>query len=145
MLAGFQPPHVESDANHLTTIQVLRYSALVAGLVYGVYHQSSITSQAKRAEIEHEYSRKERLIEQAKAEWKKKTMPQETQTQASGRMLPFRHLPILQNKHWPSHTCLESAMLTNLACSHYRSRKSQVRFGGIPEGQGCRVTLDAMI
>ncbi|KAJ5902376.1 hypothetical protein N7495_002904 [Penicillium taxi] len=64
-------------------VNVLRYSALVAGLVYGVYHQSSITSQTKRAEIEHEYARKERLIEQAKAEWKKRTTPQQTQTQTS--------------------------------------------------------------
>lgn len=67
--------------------QVFRYSALVAGLVYGVYHQSTLNSQTKRTEIEHEYARKERLIEQAKAEWKKKTAPQETKTQASsGRM-----------------------------------------------------------
>ncbi|KAJ6109681.1 hypothetical protein N7486_001916 [Penicillium sp. IBT 16267x] len=65
-------------------VNVLRYSALVAGLVYGVYHQSSLNSIAKRAEVEHEYARKERLIEQAKAEWKKRTQPQETQTQATG-------------------------------------------------------------
>lgn len=84
--AGEGPsPHAKADVNHLAILQVLRYSALVAGLVYGVYHQSSITSQAKRAEIEHEYARKERLIEQAKAEWRKRTMPQETKTQASGR------------------------------------------------------------
>lgn len=56
----------------------------MAGLVYGVYHQSSLNSQTKRTEVEHEYTRKERLIEQAKAEWKKKTAPQETKTQASG-------------------------------------------------------------
>ncbi|KAJ5242480.1 uncharacterized protein N7469_000807 [Penicillium citrinum] len=43
-----------------------------------------LNSQAKRNEIEHEYTRKERLIEQAKAEWRKKTQPQETKTQASG-------------------------------------------------------------
>lgn len=72
--------------------QVLRYSALVAGLVYGVYHQSSISSATKRAEIEHEYARKERLIEQAKAEWRKKTMPQETKTQVGGRTLQIASL-----------------------------------------------------
>lgn len=84
--AGQGPlPHAKSDVDHLATLQVLRYSALVAGLIYGVYHQSSITSQAKRSEIEHEYARKERLIEQAKAEWRKKTMPQETKTQSNGR------------------------------------------------------------
>lgn len=72
-----------------TQLQVLRYSALVAGLVYGVYHQSSLNSITKRKEIEQEYARKERLIEQAKAEYKKKTQPQETKTQSSGRMLQF--------------------------------------------------------
>ncbi|KAJ5166594.1 uncharacterized protein N7482_005375 [Penicillium canariense] len=71
-------------------VNVLRYSALVAGLVYGVYHQSSLNSSAKRTEIEHEYARKERLIEQAKAEWKKKTQPkQETSTQSSGLITNF--------------------------------------------------------
>ncbi|KAJ5092171.1 hypothetical protein NUU61_007041 [Penicillium alfredii] len=65
-------------------VNVLRYSALVAGLFYGVFHQSSLNSQTKRTEIEHEYARKERLIEQAKAEWKKKTTPQEPKTQTSG-------------------------------------------------------------
>ncbi|CAL5868626.1 uncharacterized protein PFLUO_LOCUS2853 [Penicillium psychrofluorescens] len=70
-------------------VNVLRYSALVAGLVYGVYRQSSLNSTAKRAEIEHEYARKERLIEQAKAEWKKKTMPQESKPQASGLITNF--------------------------------------------------------
>lgn len=83
---GPTSPHAKSDVDHLAMLQVLRYSALVAGLIYGVYHQSSLTSQAKRTEIEHEYARKERLIEQAKAEWRKKTMPQETKTQSSGRM-----------------------------------------------------------
>ncbi|KAJ5213759.1 hypothetical protein N7449_000928 [Penicillium cf. viridicatum] len=71
-------------------VNVFRYSALVAGLVYGVYHQSSLNSVTKRAEIEHEYVRKERLIEQAKAEYKKKTQPQqETKTQTSGLITNF--------------------------------------------------------
>ncbi|KAG2415691.1 hypothetical protein HFD88_006882 [Aspergillus terreus] len=60
-------------------VNVLRYSALVAGLVYGVYHQSSINTSAKRAEAEREYARQERLIQQAKAEWKKRTAPKDTQ------------------------------------------------------------------
>ncbi|KAI9373164.1 ATP synthase E chain-domain-containing protein [Aspergillus egyptiacus] len=61
-------------------VNVLRYSALVAGLVYGFYHQSSISASIKRAEAEREYARQERLIEQAKAEWKKKTQPQDSNT-----------------------------------------------------------------
>ncbi|CAG8034990.1 unnamed protein product [Penicillium salamii] len=71
-------------------VNVFRYSALVAGLVYGVYHQSSLNSITKRAEIEHEYTRKERLIEQAKAEYKKKTQPQqETKTQGGRMCTPY--------------------------------------------------------
>ncbi|OQE44455.1 hypothetical protein PENCOP_c002G05314 [Penicillium coprophilum] len=71
-------------------VNVLRYSALVAGLVYGVYHQSSLNSVTKRTEIEHEYARKERLIEQAKAEYRKKTQPQqEIKTQTSGLITNF--------------------------------------------------------
>jgi hypothetical protein len=48
--------------------------------VYGFYHQSSITSSIKRAEADREYARQERLIEQAKAEWKKKTQPQDAKS-----------------------------------------------------------------
>ena len=69
-------------------IQVFRYSALAAGVVYGAYHQTSLNSQARRADADREYARKAQLIEQAKAEWKKKTAPQQTQTQGSGGMFP---------------------------------------------------------
>ena len=72
--------------NIIPALQVLRYSALVAGLFYGAYHQSSITANAKRAEADREYARQERLIQQAKAEWKKKTAPKDTQN--NGSMLP---------------------------------------------------------
>ncbi|KAL1986903.1 hypothetical protein VTN96DRAFT_5320 [Rasamsonia emersonii] len=65
-------------------VNVLRYSALVAGLVYGLWHQSSLNAQAKRAEIEREYKHKESLIEQAKAEWRKKTAPPEQKTETAG-------------------------------------------------------------
>lgn len=74
----------------LSQLQVLRYSALVAGLVYGVYHQSSLNSQTRHAEAHREYERKANLIEQAKAEWKKKTAPPAApQTQSSGGMCCF--------------------------------------------------------
>lgn len=75
---GYTPPSVLTRS--LLPTQVLRYSALVAGLVYGFYHQSSITAGIKRAEADREYARQERLIEQAKAEWKKKTQPQDAKS-----------------------------------------------------------------
>jgi len=65
-------------------VNVLRYSALVAGLIYGVYHQSSLSTKAKHAEIDREYKRKESLIEQAKAEWKKKTVSMEKKSESGG-------------------------------------------------------------
>lgn len=61
-------------------VNVLRYSALVFGVAYGVYHQASLNTKARVAEVDREYRRKEKLIEQAKAEWKKKTSPPDTKS-----------------------------------------------------------------
>lgn len=63
----------------------------MAGLVYGFYHQSSITATTRRAEADREYARQERLIDQAKAEWKKKTQPQETNS--TGSMFKIHSMP----------------------------------------------------
>jgi len=52
--------------------QVLRYSALGAGILYGLYHQRKLSSQAKAASEQAKYQHKEALIEQAKAEWARK-------------------------------------------------------------------------
>lgn len=71
--------------------QVLRYSALAAGVVYGLYHQSSLNSSAKTARIDQEYSRKESLIKQAKEEWQKKNSP--PQPKAEGGMWFFFFFP----------------------------------------------------
>ncbi|PGH08290.1 hypothetical protein AJ80_07886 [Polytolypa hystricis UAMH7299] len=56
-------------------VNVLRYSALFAGVFYGFYHQSSLNSQAKNDKIDQEYKRKLALIEQAKAAYAKKNAP----------------------------------------------------------------------
>ena len=65
---------------HRLIIQVLRYSALGSGVLYGFYHQSSIYSRdaqhKKDAELAHEKS----LIDKAKAEWAKKTAPKVIQS-----------------------------------------------------------------
>lgn len=100
------------------SVQVLRYSALVAGLIYGLYHQSSLNTQAKHAEIDREYKRKESLIEQAKTEWKKKTMPPETKSGSTGSTFP----PWSRvNSEWPM-----KPAFWFVACSHYRSRGQPV-------------------
>jgi F-type H+-transporting ATP synthase subunit e len=64
----------------------MRWSALVIGVFYGFYHQSNLTAQAKAAKIELEYQQKESLIQQAKAEWVKKTLPPEKKTASGGSM-----------------------------------------------------------
>lgn len=54
------------------TVNVLRYTALGSGVIYGLYHQRRLTSQAKLRESHAECERKEALIQQAKAEWAKR-------------------------------------------------------------------------
>ncbi|WYZ42925.1 hypothetical protein EsH8_VI_000624 [Colletotrichum jinshuiense] len=56
-------------------VNVLRYTALGLGVFYGFTHQRSITASQKAAAAHQEYERKEKLIEQAKAEFAKKNQP----------------------------------------------------------------------
>lgn len=77
-----------------STLQVLRYSALLGGLFYGAWHQSTLNSQAKEAEKDREYKHKESLIQQAKTEWLRKNPPPPPKT--TGRMLrPTEHLSFI--------------------------------------------------
>ncbi|KAG6179181.1 hypothetical protein E4U35_001996 [Claviceps purpurea] len=55
-----------------TRVNVFRWSALGAGLFYGFIRQRSITISQRAAHEKHEYESKQKLIEQAKAEWAKK-------------------------------------------------------------------------
>jgi len=74
-------------------IQVLRYSALGAGIFYGLYRQASLTASAKLAAIDREYEHKQSLIEKAKAEYIKKNMPASSKTE--GRDSTFE--PVFPN------------------------------------------------
>ncbi|KAA6409657.1 MAG: ATP synthase subunit mitochondrial [Lasallia pustulata] len=65
-------------------VNVIRYSALLLGVAYGVYHQSALSASAKINEINRSYQQKENLIQKAKAEWTKKTMPAESKTEGGG-------------------------------------------------------------
>ncbi|MCJ1351591.1 MAG: hypothetical protein MMC33_001575 [Icmadophila ericetorum] len=65
-------------------VNVLRYSALGAGIFYGVYHQSALSSQAKIHETNREYAAKQNLIAKAKAEWTKKNLPADKKTSGGG-------------------------------------------------------------
>ncbi|KAI7296931.1 hypothetical protein KC352_g24 [Hortaea werneckii] len=55
---------------------VLRWGALAFGVFYGFSHQSAINSRDRSAHAQHEYERKEKLIQQARDEWQRKTQPQ---------------------------------------------------------------------
>lgn len=50
---------------------VLRYSALCLGVFYGFYHQRSITAAQRTSAAQHEYERKQKLIDEAKAAYAK--------------------------------------------------------------------------
>ena len=56
-------------------MQVLRYSALIFGVFYGFLHQRTLNAEAREAHAKQEYKHKESLIQQAKMEWAKKSMP----------------------------------------------------------------------
>ncbi|KOS18705.1 ATP synthase subunit e [Escovopsis weberi] len=56
-------------------LQVLRWSALALGGLYGFSHQRNITATQKAEQAKHEYEHKQKLIDQAKAEYQKKQNP----------------------------------------------------------------------
>ena len=62
-------------------LQVLRYSALGAGIFYGLYHQAKLTTASKLAAIDKDYQHKQSLIEKAKAEYTKKNLPPSAKTE----------------------------------------------------------------
>ncbi|ESZ98633.1 putative ATP synthase subunit e, mitochondrial [Sclerotinia borealis F-4128] len=63
-----------------TGVNVLRWSALGAGVFYGFYHQMSISSATKAAAASREFEHKQKLIEQARAEYAKKNLPASQKT-----------------------------------------------------------------
>ena len=66
--------------------QVLRYSALCFGVLYGFYHQRTITTTQRSAAAQHEWERKEKLISDAKKAYaKSKQQPAAASTQSGGR------------------------------------------------------------
>ena len=53
----------------------MRWSALGLGIFYGFTHQRAITASQRAEHAQHEYEKKEKLIQQAKAEFAKKKNP----------------------------------------------------------------------
>ncbi|EER35268.1 conserved hypothetical protein [Candida tropicalis MYA-3404] len=69
----------------MSTFNVLRYSLLGAGIVYGAYSRYSIESAHHNQEAAKKWRKEERLIQQAKAEYAKLNAPKkEATTTTSG-------------------------------------------------------------
>jgi F-type H+-transporting ATP synthase subunit e len=56
-------------------LQVIRWSALAFGVFFGFSHQRTITATQKAAHDQHEWEHKQKLIDQAKAEYAKLKNP----------------------------------------------------------------------
>ncbi|KIY50485.1 hypothetical protein FISHEDRAFT_64702 [Fistulina hepatica ATCC 64428] len=55
-----------------TTVNVVRYTALLSGLVYGWYHNRTLRAAHEQHKFEHAVHHREQLIKQAKEAWAKK-------------------------------------------------------------------------
>lgn len=60
---------------NLFTVQVFRYSALVAGVFYGFTTDISLKAESQKKKEEAEFQKKVKLIAEAKAEYKKLNPP----------------------------------------------------------------------
>ncbi|MCJ1432714.1 hypothetical protein MMC27_002071 [Xylographa pallens] len=63
---------------------VLRYTALGSGVVYGLYHQRTLNVHFEQQKVQRKYQAEESLIAKAKAEFTKKTMPAGSKTAGGG-------------------------------------------------------------
>ncbi|GAV26959.1 hypothetical protein PMKS-000420 [Pichia membranifaciens] len=59
----------------MSTLNVFRYGALVTGVLYGFTHDLSLKAAGEKKKEEAEYQKKIKLIEDAKAEYKKLNPP----------------------------------------------------------------------
>ncbi|CCH42148.1 ATP synthase subunit e, mitochondrial [Wickerhamomyces ciferrii] len=64
----------------MSTVNVFRYSALAAGVLYGAYHTYSLESTAKKAEAQRLFAKKEALILEAKAKFAELNAPKKVET-----------------------------------------------------------------
>ncbi|KAG0680037.1 hypothetical protein C6P40_003320 [Pichia californica] len=59
----------------MSTLNVFRYGALVAGVFYGFTHDITLKCEHEKKKEEAEYQKKVKLIAEAKEEWKKLNPP----------------------------------------------------------------------
>ncbi|KAF7548453.1 hypothetical protein G7046_g8670 [Stylonectria norvegica] len=82
-----------------TGVNVLRWSALGLGIFYGFAHQQTITSTQRSQHAQHEYEHKQKLIDQAKAEFAKQKNPKAASGD-DGMSLTIRPIDS-QASRWP--------------------------------------------
>ncbi|KAG9241748.1 putative ATP synthase subunit E, mitochondrial [Calycina marina] len=66
-----------------TGVNVLRWSTLGAGVLYGFYHQTKLTTASKLAAIDRDYKLKEDQINKAKAEFAKRKQPKSSKPEGA--------------------------------------------------------------
>jgi len=57
------------------TITVVRYTALIGGIFYGITHRRNLQAKAEGRALDHELHRRETLLEQARKAWAEKNSP----------------------------------------------------------------------
>lgn len=68
----------------MLSIQVVRYSALVGGIGYGVLHRRTLQAREDKKFEKAEYKRKEDLINQAKEAYKQRLVLQAQNAKSGG-------------------------------------------------------------
>ncbi|QLL33369.1 hypothetical protein HG536_0E02800 [Torulaspora globosa] len=68
----------------MSTVNVLRYSGLALGLLFGLKNDLSLKSAASKKEEQRAYEAKMKLVEEAKAEYAKSKEPVKSEAE-SGR------------------------------------------------------------
>lgn len=68
----------------MSTFNVLRYSLLGAGVVYGAVHRYNLEAEAKQIQASVAWKKQEKLIREAKAEYAKLHPAKPAATPASG-------------------------------------------------------------
>ncbi|ODV85377.1 hypothetical protein CANARDRAFT_28173 [[Candida] arabinofermentans NRRL YB-2248] len=64
----------------MSSLNVFRYSALAAGIIYGAYHTETLKSIGAKKQEAFDFEQKQKLISEAKAEYKKLNPPKVSTT-----------------------------------------------------------------
>ena len=72
-------------------MQVVRYTALLTGVFYGITHRRTLQKAHDEDVKHHAIHEREHLIAQAKEAWKKK---QEEDSKKDGRECSYNHIPL---------------------------------------------------